>query len=214
MNIKVSGVTSMKQLQQLDGLNVDFAGLVFFKPSPRYAGDKFTKGEIRKADLDVKTVGIFVNADYDFIMKTVEEHELDLVQLDGDESPALCEEISSEVELIKTFRIDDDQPGSIDRLIKEYDDACDYYLFDRASKKGVGSEGKKFDWKKIAGSKIEKPFFLCGGIGPDDAALIKKYDHPDFYGIDLNSHFEKQPGMPDMSLILQFMHSLKLNPRS
>ncbi len=213
MNIKVSGITSMKQLQQLDGLNVDFAGLVFFKPSPRYAGDKFSKGEIKKADLDIKTVGSFVNADYDYIMKMIDEYELDLVQLDGDETPELCESISSEVEVIKSFKIDDEQTKSVEKLISEYDEVCDYYMFDRASKKGVGNEGKKFDWKKISESKIEKPFFLCGGIGLEDAVLIKKYEHPDFYGIDLNSHFEKQPGIPDMSLILQFMHNLKLNPR-
>jgi len=212
MNIKVSGITNMKQLQQLDGLNVDFAGLIFYKPSPRYAGDKFAKGEIKKADLDIKTVGIFQNAGYDEIMQTIETYQLDMVQLHGEESPDLCEEISGEIEVIKTFRIDEEKNGkAIDQLLKAYDEVCDYYLFDKAPKKGLGSEGKKFDWTKIGEAKIEKPFFLCGGIRPDDAALIKSYKHPDFYGIDLNSHFEKEPGIKDMSLILQFMHGLKLN---
>ncbi len=211
MNIKISGITSLKQLQQLDGLNIDFAGLIFYKPSPRFAGDKFAKSEIKNADLDIKTVGIFMNAEYDEIMNTVETFELDMVQLHGDESPALCEEISESIEVIKTFRLDNEDGKSIDKMLSEYDEVCDYYLFDKAPKKGVGSEGKKFDWKKIGEAKIEKPFFLCGGIRPDDAALIKKYKHPDFYGVDLNSHFEKEPGVKDMSLILQFMHGLKLN---
>jgi phosphoribosylanthranilate isomerase len=211
MNIKISGITSMKQLQQLDGLNIDYAGLVFFKPSPRFAGDKFSKSEIKTADLDIKTVGIFVNADFDQIMKMVDQYDLDMVQLDGDETPDLCGDISAEVEVIKTFRIDDEQTKSIDVMIKDYDDVCDYYQFDRAPKKGVGNEGKKFDWQKVRDSKIEKPFFLSGGIGPDDVGLIKKYNHPDFFGIDLNNHFEKQPGVQDMPSILQFMHSLKLN---
>ena len=201
----------MKQMQQLDGLNVDFAGLIFYKPSPRFAGDKFAKGEIKKADLDIKTVGIFLNASYDEIMQTVEEYELDMVQLHGDESPDLCEDISGEIEVIKTFRIDNEDGKSIDKMISEYDAACDYYLFDKAPKKGLGSEGKKFDWKKIGDAKIEKPFFLCGGIRPEDSALIKSYKHPDFYAVDINSHFEKEPGTKDMSLILQFMHGLKLN---
>lgn len=211
MNIKVSGVTNMKQLQQLDGLNVDFAGLVFYKPSPRFAGGNFKKGEIKKADLDIKTIGIFSNAEYDEIMETIDTYELDMIQLNGDESPELCEELSESIEVIKTFRLDGENGKAIDKMIKDYDDACDYYLFDKAPRKGVGSEGKKFDWKKIGDAKIEKPFFLCGGIRPDDAALIKSYKHPDFYGIDLNSHFEKEPGVKDMSLILQFMHGLKLS---
>ncbi|MBC7424043.1 MAG: phosphoribosylanthranilate isomerase, partial [Ferruginibacter sp.] len=45
MNIKVCGITQLKQLQQLDGLNIDFAGLNFFKGSPRYVVGKISKDE-------------------------------------------------------------------------------------------------------------------------------------------------------------------------
>ena len=44
MNIKVCGITSLKQLKQLDGLNIDYAGFIFHKESPRYIGDKIVKG--------------------------------------------------------------------------------------------------------------------------------------------------------------------------
>ena len=54
------------------------------------------------------------------------------------------------------------------------DNSLIYYLFDKAPKKGLGSEGKKFDWKKIGDAKIEKPFFLCGGIRPDDSAFARR----------------------------------------
>ena len=69
---------------------------------------------------------------------------------------------------------------------------------------------EKFDWSKIGSAKIEKPFFLAGGIGPDDAALIKKLKHPDFYGVEINTHFEKSPGVKDMVLVLKFMHALRM----
>ena len=65
------------------------------------------------------------------------------------------------------------------------------------------------DWKLIADSKIEKPFFLSGGIGPDDYSLVKAFKHPDFFGVDLNSLFEKEPGVKDMAQVLKFMHGLK-----
>ncbi len=208
MNIKVCGITTLKQLEQLDGLNIDFAGLIFHKPSPRYAGDKFKPKEIAIADLDLRTVGVFVDSTYDEILKTVEDFALDIVQLHGDETPELCEQLSEETEVMKVFRLDD-ETEDIDELVSDYDDVCDYYLFDTASKNMKGGTGKKFDWKKIAKSKIEKPFFLSGGIGPDDAALLKKFKHPDFYAADINSLFEKEPGVKDMGLILKFLQGLK-----
>lgn len=207
MNIKICGITSIKQLQQLDGLNVDFAGLIFHKDSPRYAGNKINPKELAGADLDVKTVGVFVDADYDEIMDIAGKYDLDIVQLHGDESPELCEELSEEIEVIKSFRIGKD--SNPDEMVADYDDVCDYYLFDTLSEELKGGTGKKFDWKIVGKSKIEKPFFLSGGIGPEDAALLKKFKHPDFYGADVNSLFEKEPGVKDMGLILKFLHDLK-----
>ena len=210
MNIKVCGITSVKQLQQLDGLDVDFAGLIFYKQSPRYVGDKLPKDQVADLDLDIKKVGVFVNADYDEIMQTIEDYNLDIVQLHGDESPYLCEQVSNEIEVIKAFRIDDKSDKSIDYMVQDYDEVCDYYIFDAALKGAFGGSGTKFNWKRISESKIEKPFFLSGGIGPEDSALIKTFKHPDFYGADLNSRFEKEPGVKDMALLLQFIHSMKI----
>ncbi len=210
MNIKVCGITSLKQLQQLDGLDVDFAGLIFYKQSPRYVGNKLSKEEIADSDLDIKKVGVFVNAEYDEIMQTIEDYNLDIVQLHGDESPYLCEQVSNEIEVIKAFRVDDKSDKSIDYMVQDYDEVCDYYIFDAALNGAFGGSGTKFNWKRISESKIEKPFFLSGGIGPEDSALIKTFKHPDFYGVDLNSRFEKEPGVKDMALILQFIHAMKI----
>jgi phosphoribosylanthranilate isomerase len=131
------------------------------------------------------------------------------VQLHGDETPHLCEQVSNEVETIKTFRIDHKSETLIDYILKDYDEVCDYYLFDTDAKPAVGENLKLSNWKQIAESKIEKPFFLSGGIGPDDAKLVKKFKHPDYYGVDINGLFNKEPGVKDMALILQFIHGLK-----
>jgi phosphoribosylanthranilate isomerase len=206
MNIKVCGITQLKQLQQLDGLDIAFAGLIFHKDSPRYIGDKISKKDLKAADLDLKKVGVFVNAGYDEIMEAVDDYALDVVQLHGEESPDLCEELSEETEVIKSFSIDGKTP--VDELIAEYDEVCDYYLFDAAGKQ-PGGNGTQFDWKLISSSKIEKPFFLSGGIGPADIAKVKAFKHPDYYGVDINSLFEKEPGVKDMALVLQFRQGLK-----
>ncbi|HTB51749.1 MAG TPA: phosphoribosylanthranilate isomerase [Ferruginibacter sp.] len=208
MNIKVCGITQMKQLQQLDGLNIDFAGFIFHKDSPRYVGDKISKDEMQSADFDVKKIGVFVNAGYDEIMETVEDYGLDIVQLHGDETPELCEQLMEDVEVIKAFSIGNDDV-SIDEMIEDYDEVCDYYLFDTKANGSIGGTGTKFDWKKIAKSKIEKPFFLSGGISVEDIAQIKAFKHPDYFGIDVNSRFEKSPGVKDMGLLLQLKQGLK-----
>lgn len=208
MNTKVCGITQVKQLQQLDGLDIDFAGLIFYKDSPRYVGDKIAAKDLKNSDFDLKKVGVFVNADYDEIMQVVEDYGLDVVQLHGDESPELCEELSEEVEVIKAFKVSDSKV-SIDEMVADYDEVCDYYLFDTASSEVEGGTGKQFDWKVLSKAKIEKPFFLSGGIGVDDIAKVKAFKHPDYYAVDINSKVEKEPGVKDMALVLQFRQGLK-----
>jgi phosphoribosylanthranilate isomerase len=208
MNIKVCGITQLKQLQQLDGLDIDFAGLIFYKDSPRYVGDKIAKADLKNSDFDLKKVGVFVNADYDEIMQVVEDYGLDVVQLHGDESPELCEELSDDVEVIKAFKVGNSKM-SIDEMVADYDEVCDYYLFDTSSSDVEGGTGKQFDWKLLSKSKIEKPFFLSGGIGVDDVKKVKAFKHPDYYAVDINSKVEKEPGVKDMALVLQFRQGLK-----
>ena len=209
MNIKVCGITTMKQLQQLDGLNIDFAGMVFNKQSPQFVDGKISGKELKQADLDIKKVGVFVNASMDDILDKVEKYGLDMVQLEGEETPEFCESLSGEIEVIKTFFIDHLPDDTIDSLLVDYDEFCDYYSFDTIVKKDFGGISEKLDLQKITGSKIEKPFFLGGGIKPEDAQIIKQFRHPDFYGIDLNSYFEKDPGIKDMALVLGFVAALK-----
>jgi phosphoribosylanthranilate isomerase len=208
MNIKVCGITQLKQLQQLEGLNIDFAGFIFVKDSPRYMGDKLKGTEIKKGDFDIKKVGVFVNPEMIEVLDAIDEYGLDVVQLHGTESPEMCEDLSSEVEVIKAFSIDA-STTNIDALVADYDAVCDYYLFDTADPAAKGGTGKQFDWKLLTKAKIEKPFFLSGGLSLDDMDKIKKFKHPDFFGIDINSRFEKEPGVKDMALILQCKQALK-----
>ena len=208
MNIKVCGITEMKQLQQLDGLDIDFAGLIFYKDSPRYIGDKIDKAALKRADLDLKKVGVFVNPEMIEVLDAIDEYGLDAVQLHGDESAEMCEDISSEVEVIKAFRIT--EGVDIDKLVAPYDAVCDYYLFDTGGlKESIGGTGKQFDWNILTKAKIEKPFFLSGGVSLEDAARIKSFKHPDLFGVDINSRFESAPGVKDMKLVLQFRQALK-----
>ncbi len=210
MNIKVCGITSLKQLKQLDGLDIDYAGFIFYKDSPRYLGDKIARKDLKNADFDIKKVGVFVDPEMIDVLDAIDDYGLDAVQLHGNESPSMCEDLSSEVEVIKAFKISSDKEVDIDKLVEPYDAVCDFYLFDTGGGKGeFGGTGRQFDWSVLNKSRIEKPFFLSGGIGPDDAPRIKSFKHSDFFGIDINSRFEKAPGEKDMALLLKFLQVLK-----
>jgi phosphoribosylanthranilate isomerase len=205
MNIKVCGITDMKQLHQLEGLDIDFAGLIFYKESARYVGDRINGAELKKADLDIRKVGVFVDPELIEVLDVIDEYGIDVVQLHGDEPPQLCEDLSSEVEVIKAFRVGTDPAVNIDKMVKPYDGVCDYYLFDTFGKKeSLGGNNTSFDWEILKKAKIEKPFFISGGIGPGDAEKLLAFAHPDFFGADISDGFEKSPGVKDMALLLKF----------
>ena len=209
MNIKVCGITQFKQLQQLEALNIDYAGLIFYKDSSRYMREKLPAKEVKQADFDLKKVGVFVNPSYSELLDAIDEYGLDIVQLHGNETPELCGELSAEVEVIKAFRIEDGKVD-IDKVVAPYDAVCDYYLFDTGGlKESFGGTGQQFDWAMLKKAKIEKPFFLSGGIGPDDAGKVRSFKHPDFFAIDINSKFETAPGVKDMAAILKFLQAFK-----
>lgn len=217
MNIKVCGITQLKQLQELDEIGIEFVGLNFYKGSSRYVDGKISPDDVRDGDFDIRKVGVFVNENLSKVMKIVEDYGLDIVQLHGDETPEYSKRLSEEVEVIKVFRINGDT--DIEGLIGKFDDACDYYLFDaspptpllkeREALWAFGGTGIQFDWDILSKARIEKPFFLAGGIGLPDVVKVKMFDHPDLFAVDINSKFEIEPGVKDLDLVKMFAHVLR-----
>ncbi len=203
MKIKVCGITTIGQLEQLDKMGIDYAGLIFYEKSPRYALSKLRSKAVAGLTVQLHKVGVFVNASENDIMTQIELYELDYVQLHGSETPTFCNHISNHVKVIKAFRIDE-QNSHIDWMVKPYEEVCDFYLFDKGSAGIYGGTGKKFDWHLLEKATIGKNFFLSGGIGPEDAEAVKKFEHPYFYGVDINSKFEIEPGIKNIKLIEEF----------
>lgn len=208
MNIKVCGITTFKQLQQLDGLEIDMAGMVFIPDSPWYAGNTLSAAEISKADFDVKKVGILRDPSLSDALDIIDAYKLDVVQLVGQESASLCDDLSTEVEVIKSFYLQDDT-SSIDELVAPYDAVCDYYLFSGALGAGNGLYGTPLSVSLLKKARIEKPFFIAGGIDATKASMIRGIDHPDFFGVDLTTEFEVAPGEKDLKSLLQFRQQLR-----
>lgn len=208
MKIKVCGNTVLEQLKELSNLPIDYVGLIFYPQSPRCVLQKIKANDFKQLKIPATKVGVFVNASEEEIMKQVEEFGLEMVQLHGDETASFCNKISDQLKVIKAFRITDID-ANVDWLVQEYDEVCDYYLFDKGSAGLYGGTGKKFDWDLLQNSAIKKPFFLSGGIGRNDVAALKTFHHPFFYGLDVNSRFEISPGIKNLNLIKDFAEELK-----
>lgn len=203
MNIKVCGITTFKQLQQLDGLEIDMAGIVLIPGSPWYAADSLNAKEVVKADFDLKKVGVLQNPSLSDALDWIDAYKLDVVQLIGEEDPQLCEDLSTEVEVIKQFSVGSDTT-QLEKQLAEFDAVCDYYLFTGPIGADNNLYGTAFDWSVLAPLRIEKPFFISGGIHAQQSSTLRKIDHLDFFGADLNLAFETAPGEKDFKSILQF----------
>ena len=140
-------------------------------------------------------------------------YKLDYIQLHGNESPiyidnlknTLVPDILPNIKIIKALSINEE--ADILKW-KTYEGHVDMFLFDTKSAQTVGGTGKHFDWSLINMYDGSIPFLLSGGIGPDDAEAIKSFKHPMCVGIDLNSRFEKTPGMKDVDKLKAFLKEL------
>ncbi len=179
--------------------------MVLYESSKRFAGGKLKDQKSAIRNLDIKKVGVFVNADFETITKAVDEYGLYAVQLHGDETDEFCMELMDKTKVIKVFRIADQ--ADIDTLIEPFQNACDFFLFDTDTAM-YGGSGQKFDWRILEKTKIYKPFFLSGGIGVDDIEKIKSVVHPYMYAADINSRFETSPGVKDMVAVKKFISGL------
>lgn len=206
MKVKVCGMTEFNQLQALENLGVDFAGLIFYEGSKRYVGDKLINQKTEIRNLKINRVGVFVNATKEEIAKAVEDYGLSFVQLHGDESPEFCREMQQFIPVIKTIRISEATELQVEK--DKFENACDYFLFDTDSKQ-YGGSGKKFNWEVLQSVKINKPFFLSGGIGLQDIEEVKAFNHPMLFAIDVNSKFEISPGVKNLEQVETFVNALR-----
>lgn len=209
MRVKVCGLTQAKQALEIKAAGADFGGFIFYPPSARYVYKSMSAAQIKKLR-SINKVGVFVNAEVDTVLRTVDECGLYFVQLHGDESPRYCEKISHYITVVKAFRI---QPGdNVAWKIKDYDEVADMYLFDTEGA-SYGGTGKKFDWQLLKDANISKPYFLSGGIAPEDVDSIKHFiQEPaakNLFALDINSRFETAPGKKDVEKIRTFVSSMK-----
>ena len=206
MKIKVCGITSVAQLRALESMGVDYAGFIFYPKSARYAGEKIEAHQKEMETFSINKVGVFVNEELEEVKRKIRRFHLAAVQLHGDESAVYCKALMSHTQVIKVFRLSNE--AGIDNLIAPFMEACHYFLFDTDTKE-YGGSGRQFNWNILQNAAIRKPFFLSGGIGPDDVEKLKTFQNPFVYGVDVNSRFEVEPGIKNMEAVQQFLKDVK-----
>ncbi|MEP6928764.1 MAG: phosphoribosylanthranilate isomerase [Flavobacterium sp.] len=196
---------------EVGALLPDYMGFIFYEKSAR-----FFDGTIPELIKTIKKTGVFVDETVDNIIAKINKHDLQAVQLHGNESVEFCLELKNKIgtkidfnfdhkiEIIKVFSIGED--FDFDVLVP-FENVCDYFLFDTKGKL-PGGNGTTFDWKILENYKSDKPFFLSGGIGIEEIPTIKSLKLP-IYAIDVNSKFEIEPGLKNKSLLKKFQKALK-----
>jgi len=208
VKLKICGMKEPANILDVAGLLPDYMGFIFFKGSKRYV-EGLTPVFVRDLPTEIKRVGVFVNEDLVKVAELATLFGLNAVQLHGDESPLYCAELRTElaeegVAVIKAFGIDEDFDFAI---LENYLDLVDYFLFDTQTPQHGGS-GKVFNWELLQQYKLDKPYFLSGGIGPESLEQLHQIADPRLFAIDVNSRFEIAPGIKDIDKLKNFKERL------
>jgi phosphoribosylanthranilate isomerase len=205
MKIKVCGMRDKDNIGQLIRLNPDFIGFIFHPQSKRFI-DAIEEDILKVIPPEINKVGVFVDESLHVVIEKYEKNKLEFVQLHGNESPGYCSHLKKmKIPVIKAFRIDE---GFDFAETSAYESCCDYFLFDTAGEK-AGGNGIKFNWELLNSYKGEVPFFLSGGIGKEDLSSLLKFNHSNFFGVDVNSRFEKEAGIKDTDKLENFIRKIR-----
>lgn len=184
--VKMCGLSRMEDIEYANEVLPEFIGFVFAPKSRRYVSFEQAKKLRGELDYRIAAVGVFVYEDIENIVRLVKDEVIDMVQLHGSEDNAYIAKLRemAEVPIIQAFKIID----SYDAESAVLSDA-DFVLLDS----GMGT-GKTFDWSLI--KSINRPYFLAGGISPENAAQAVERFSP--YAVDASSSLETD-GVKDLS---------------
>lgn len=205
MKLKVCGMRDAENIKELAELKPDFIGFILYDKSPRFIGNQLDPELFQSIPREIRKVGVFVNANIDYILQNVKKYNLQYVQLHGNETPDFCKSLRLKgVNIIKAFRLDE---SFIFSQLNNYKPHVDFFLFD-AKGEGYGGNGITFDWDILKKYDNQKPYFLAGGISLDNLDELATIT-PKPYAFDINSKFEVEPGIKDIGKIKQLLTKMR-----
>ena len=196
--LKICGLTCEEDIAAVNEVKPDFAGFIIEVPSSRrnLSAEK-VKVLVKGLDREILPVGVFVNAAPELPISLLRDGTLWAAQLHGQEDEDYIEKIQNMTgkPVIKAFSIK--TPEDVQRALRS---PADYILLDQ----GTGGTGEPFDWSLVP--PVRRPFFLAGGIGPENLRNAVSTLHP--WAVDLSTSLETN-GKKDPAKIRQIAKMLK-----
>lgn len=207
MRVKICGITKPEQGQAIAQLGATSLGFICVQASPRYVTPKQIRAVVEQLLVSVDCIGVFANADCEQICQIVTESGLTAVQLHGNESPEFCRTLRQslpEIEILKAVRV-----KTVDCLERAriYASCVDTLLLDAYHPQLLGGTGKTLEWSTLEQFCPTVPWFLAGGLTPDNILDALTVLQP--HGIDLSSGVERSPGDKDLDKVAHLFKRLR-----
>lgn len=194
MLVKICGIQTIEAAQTAKEAGTDFIGLVFAESKRKVTIQQAENIKHSLADSDIKFVGVFRNQPILEVNLISQAVGLDYVQLHGNESLEECGRLNTP--LIKALSFKEISQAT------DYQDVAEYILID-SPKPG---SGEPFDWSAFKNEELMIPFFLAGGLSPENVKEAIQQVKP--IGVDVSSGVETN-GQKDNEKIRQFTHQAK-----
>lgn len=194
--IKICGLRREQDIRYANELMPDYIGFVFLKGKMRYV--TFEEAAHLRSLLDpaIPAVGVFVNEPTENVIRLLQAGTIQIAQLHGQEDEAYAEELRRAGDhcIIRAFAV-----RSSEDIHRAFAFPADYPLLDN----GKGT-GETFDWSLF--HEQEKPFFLAGGLSPENVKEAIECFHP--YAVDVSSGVETD-GFKDYEKMKAFMDAVR-----
>jgi phosphoribosylanthranilate isomerase len=202
VKIKLCGFKDKENIDFACEFNIDFIGFVFYAKSSRDVDLKNISQITQDIPKKIKKVAVIVDETDKKISQIIDLLKPDLLQLHGEESLSRVKEIKNKFQLpiIKAFSISDVEDL---KNIAEFEEYCQYFLFDYKDDVNKGGSGKSFDWSILNKLNIQIDWFLSGGINKNNLTQALKQTNTNM--IDLSSALEEERGQKSKRLIRGFM---------
>ena len=194
--IKMCGLRRTEDIEAANRLVPEYIGFVFAPASRRYVSPAEADTLRRSLRPGIRAVGVFVNEELETVSRLLQEGIIDIAQLHGDEDGDYISRLrnSAGKPVIRAFRV----KGEADLRAAEGSPA-DMILLDA----GAG-DGKTFDWSLL--SSVSRPYFLAGGLTPENAAEAVERFRP--FAVDVSSGIETA-GFKDFEKMRAFVRAVR-----
>ena len=205
---KICGLTTPETLDAALDHGAAFVGAVIFEKSPRHldplhAATLFERGRGR-----AKVVAVVVDPGDMLLTEIGLILRPDFIQLHGAETPERAAEIRrlTGAGIIKALPIRTEADFA---SVADWEPVADHLMFDARPVEGSalpGGVGARFDWGLLAGRTFQKPWFLAGGLNPDNVAEAVRVSGAPL--VDVSSGVESAPGVKDAGRIAAFLKAV------